>query len=55
VAGGIPGEGDAMSDASAQLPDVLVHDVERVLNRHFDTELTLRLEGEAQLAKGVGR
>jgi len=32
-----------------------VHDVERVLNRHFDTELTLRLEGEAQLAKGVGR
>lgn len=32
-----------------------VHDVERVLNRHFDTELTLRLEGEALLAKGVGR
>ena len=29
-----------------------VHDVERVLNRHFDTDLTLRLEGEALLAKG---
>ena len=28
------------------------HDVERVLNRHFDTELTLRLEGQALLAKG---